>query len=202
MLRFSFHNYVVNIFWAIPSMVLPIMVVNLLGAEQNAYFYIGWAVASMVFMIPTSISLSMVAEASHDENKLILEMRRSLKLIFLLMVPVIVILLLLGHTFLMFFGRAYSDNALQLLWILTVSALPLSLNYVYFSIRRVEKKMRSVILLTGFIAFATLVSSYFLLPAMGIKGAGIGWLASQVIAALFTLPRLWQRLFKKFPFPS
>jgi len=187
LLRFSFHNYIVNICWTIPSLVLPIMVVNLLGAEQNAYFYISWAIASMVFMIPTAISLSMVAEASHDENKLVIEMKRSLKLIFLLLVPVIIILLMLGHIILLFFGRAYADNSLQLLWILTISALPLSINYVYFSIRRVEKKMLSVILLTGFIALATLGSSYLLLPKMGIKGAGIGWLVSQGIAALFTL---------------
>jgi len=114
-------------------------------------------------------------------------MKRRLKLSFLLLVPVIIMLLMLGHIILLFFGRPYADNSLQLLWILTISALPLTINYVYFSIRRVEKKMLSVILLTGFIALATLGSSYLLLPKMGIKGAGIGWLVSQGIAALFTL---------------
>jgi O-antigen/teichoic acid export membrane protein len=197
MLRFSFANYIGNIFWMIPTLVLPIMVVNLLGATQNAYFYIGWAIAGIVFMIPTAISLSLLAEAAHDEDKLIMELKRSLQLIFLLLVPVIICLLLLSRTFLMFFGKAYAENALQLLWILAVAAIPLSLNYVYITIRRVEKKMRSVIWLSAFIAAATLVSSYFLLPVMGIKGAGIGWLASQSAAALFTLPNLWLRLFKK-----
>ena len=197
MLRFSFTNYIGNIFWTIPSLVLPIMVVNLLGPAENAYFYIGWAIAGIVFMIPTAISLSMLAEAAHDENKLVLELKRGLQLIFLLLVPVIIILLLSGRFFLTFFGKAYSENTLQLLWILTVSAIPLSLNYLYITIRRVEKKMRSVIWLSAFIAVATLVSSYFLLQVMGIKGAGIGWLASQGTAALFTLPHLWRKLFKK-----
>ena len=197
MLRFSFANYIGNIFWTIPSLVLPIMVVNLLGLAENAYFYIGWAIAGMVFMIPTAVSLSMLAEASHDEGKLIIEMKCSLKLIFLLIVPAIVVLLLLSRTFLQFFGKAYSDNALQLLWILTVSAIPLSINYVYVTIRRVEKKMRSVIWLSAFIAIAMLVSSYFLLPVMGIKGAGIGLLVSQCAAALYTFPYLWRMLFRK-----
>jgi O-antigen/teichoic acid export membrane protein len=151
----------------------------------------------MVFMIPTAISLSMLAETSHEVDKLVIEMKRSLRLIFLLLVPVIIVLVFLGHIILQFFGKAYSDNALQLLWILAVSAIPMSLNYVYITIRRVEKKMLSVIWLSAFIAITTLVSSYFLLPVIGIKGAGIGWLISQCAAALFTLPYLWRRLFRK-----
>ncbi|MDO9334317.1 MAG: oligosaccharide flippase family protein [Dehalococcoidales bacterium] len=202
MLRFSFANYIANIFWMIPQLVLPIMVVNLLGAEQNAYFYIGWSTAGIVFMIPTATSLSLLAEASHDEKKLNQEMKRSLKLILLLLVPAIIVLLLLGDTILLFFGRAYSEKAPELLWILAVSALPLSLNHVYFTIRRVEKKMQSVIWLTAFIAIATLVSSYFLLPVMGIKGAGIGWLIGQGTAALLTFPYLWRRFFRKPSNPS
>ena len=197
MLRFSFANYMGNIFWTIPSLVLPIMVVNLLGPVENAYFYIGWAIAGIVFMIPTAISLSMLAEAAHDENKLVLELRRSLQLIFILLVPAIIILLFLGRFFLQFFGKAYSENALQLLWILAISAIPLSLNYVYITIRRVEKKMWSVIWLSAFIAVATLASSYVLLRVTGIKGASIGWLASQSAAAIFTLPYLRRRLFRK-----
>jgi O-antigen/teichoic acid export membrane protein len=195
MLRFSFANYVANIFWMIPQLVLPIMVVNLLGAEQNAYFYIGWSIAGIVFMIPTATSFSLLAEASNDEKTLNQEMKRSLKLILLLLVPAIIVLVLLGEYVLMFFGKVYSEQAPELLWILAVSALPLSLNHVYFTIRRVEKKMQSVIWLTAFIAIATLVSSYFLLPVMGIKGAGIGWLIGQGTAALLTLPYLWRRFF-------
>jgi O-antigen/teichoic acid export membrane protein len=195
MLRFSFANYIGNIFWTVPVLVLPIMIANLLGPAENAYFYIGWAIAGIVFMIPTAISLSMLAEAAHDENKLVLELKRSLQLIFLLLTPLIIVLLVLGRFFLQFFGKAYSENALQLLWILAVSAIPLSLNYVYITIQRVEKKMRSAIWLSAFIAAATLVSSYFLMQIMGIKGAGIGWLASQGTAAIFTLPYLWHRLF-------
>lgn len=197
LLHFSFANYVGNIFWMLPSLILPIMVVNRLGAEQNAYFYVSWATFSMVYGIPMAISLSLLAEASHDEAKLVLEMKRSLKLIFLLLTPVVIALLFLSRTFLQFFGKAYSDNALQLLWILVVSAIPMSLNFVYITVRQVEKKMASVIFLSGLLTLSILVSSFFLLPAMGIKGAGLGVLASQSMAALFTIPYLWRRLYQR-----
>ncbi len=113
------------------------------------------------------------------------------------MVPAVIILLILGDNILLLFGRVYSEKALELLWILAVSALPLSINHIYFTIKRVEKKMKSVIWLTGFIALATLVISYFLLPVMGFKGAGLGWLLSQGTAALLTLPYLWTKFFTR-----
>jgi len=197
MLRFSFANYVTNILWMIPQLVLPIMVVNLLGADQNAYFFIGWSIAGMVFMIPAATSLSLLAEASQDEQKLHQELKKSLKLILLLLVPAIILLLVLGNNILQLFGKVYSEKAPQLLWILAVSALPLSLNHVYFTIKRVEKKMKSVICLAGFTAVTTLGLSYVLMPVMGINGAGVSWLISQSTAALFTFHYFWHRFFRK-----
>jgi O-antigen/teichoic acid export membrane protein len=66
----------------------------------------------------------------------------------------------------------------------------LSLNYVYFGVRRVEMKMKGVIGLTAFTAVATLGLSYFLLPRMGIEGAGVAWLASQSVASVFIIRSL------------
>jgi O-antigen/teichoic acid export membrane protein len=195
MIRFSFANYVANILSTLPQLILPLMVVNLLSAEKNAYYYIGWSMVGIVFMVPQAASLSLLAEASHDEKQTRKELMRSLKMILLLLVPAIVILLLLGDKLLLFFGKNYAENATKLLWILAASALPLSLNYVYFTIKRVEKKMKSVIWLNAFITVATLGIAYFLLPRIGIIGAGLAWLISQSVVALWTLLYLGRRVF-------
>ncbi len=191
--HFSFANYTANFFWMLPQFILPLMVVNLLGAEQNAYFYIGWSVASILFMVPQAASFSLFAEGSHDVEGLGYNMKRSFKLILVLLVPAIIILLLLGDKILSLFGRAYSGSAIRLLWILAFSALPLSVNYIYYGIKRVEMRMKSVIGLTAFIAIATLGMSYFLLPQMGILGAGVAWLSSQGVGALIVMYNLGRR---------
>jgi O-antigen/teichoic acid export membrane protein len=183
MTHFSFANYSANLFWMIPSLSLPLMVVNLLGAESNAYFYIGWAVANVLFMIPLAASLSLFAEGSHDEQKLVGDVTRSLKLTLLLVVPAIIIFFLAGDKILLLFGTAYSENATTLLRVLAVSALPASVNYIYFSLRRVEMRMKSVVGLSASIAVVTLALSFFLLPRMGILGAGVSYLIAQVIPA-------------------
>jgi len=48
-----------------PNMILPIMVLNVLGAEQAAYYYIAYAIAALLFMIPNAISMSLFVEGSH-----------------------------------------------------------------------------------------------------------------------------------------
>ncbi len=197
MLQFSFANYIANILLVLPQLVLPLIVVNVLGAENNAYFYIAWGVASIVFMIPQAASFSLLAEASHDEKRINIELLKSLKLILVLLVPAIIVLLLLGDKILLVFSSEYSANSTKLLWVLSCSALPLGLNHLYFTIKRVEKKMKSVILLNIFIVAVTLGLSYLLLPSMGIIGAGLGWLISHGIVAVFTLSYLIRRLLKK-----
>lgn len=194
LMHFSLANYAANLLWTIPGLILPLIVVNMLGAEKNAYFYIGWAVGSILIFIPTATSLSLFAEGSHAEEQLGQEVKKSLKFILLILIPAILILLLLGDKILLLFGEAYSQNATRLLWIVALSALPLSINQVYFSIRRVEKRMKGVIGLSACIAIVTLALSYILLPQMGIIGAGISWLIAQSLVAVVIVYRFWRRL--------
>lgn len=184
MLHFSFANYMGSLFWTAPAMVLPIMVVNLLGAEPNAYFYIAWSVSSVLAMIPTAASTSLFAEGSHEEDKLRPNVRRSLKMVFIILVPAIILVLAFADKLLLLFGSSYSENATTLLRILTISALPLAINLVYLGIKRVEKKLKVIVSLSVFAAVATLGLSYLLLPRMGINGVGIAWLVTQGTIAL------------------
>lgn len=193
MMHFSFANYAASLLWSIPASVLPLMVVNMLGAEQNAYFYIGWAVGSILFTIPLTTSFSLFAEGSYNEERLPGDVRRSLKLTLLILIPAIIIIFFLGDKILLFFGAAYSENATRLLRLLALSAFPVSLNYIYFSIKRVEMQMKSVIALSAFMAVATLALSYVLLLRVGIIGAGIAWLVSQAVVAVVTGCKLWRR---------
>jgi O-antigen/teichoic acid export membrane protein len=184
MVQFSLSNYVANLLWYAPTFILPIMVVNLVGAEANAFFYIAWAIASVLFWIPVGTSLSLFADSSHDTDRLGQNFRGSLKLTFLILIPAIILIFLIGGKILHLFGGGYSEGATKLLWILGLSAMPLSINAMYFGLKRVEKKMKGVISSSAFITAATLVLSWFLMPRIGILGAGVAWLSSQTVVSL------------------
>lgn len=183
--RYSAGNYVAGLFAAAPTFILPIMVVNLLGAEQNAYFYVAWMIATVLFVIPGAVSQSLFAEGSHLEDDLGANVSRSYKFIFLLLIPAIILLLLLGKWLLLAFGATYSANALMLLRILALSGIFIGVNSVYYTILRVQHRIRELVALFSFITIAVLVGSYFIMPATGIIGVGYVLIAAQGLVSVY-----------------
>ena len=194
--KYSGSNYVLHIFMVAPFMLLPIIVVNLLGAEQNAYFYIAWMIATSLFHISTGISLSLLAEGSHFEDKLKENTIKSLKFTFLLLIPAIIAIILIGKWLLLVFGQNYSANALYLLWVLAVSSLPASISFIYTSILRVTKRIKELVIIWGVIALVVLGVSYLIIPSVGIIGIGYAWLGTHCLVAIYVITsgrRLWQK---------
>lgn len=194
-IRYAFSNYLVEALWTSPNFILPIIVLSVLGPESNGFFYIGWAIGSMLFMIPMATSASLLAESSHEEENLTPNIGKSLKLLAFLLTPAVIIMCLAGDKILLLIGDTYSENSAMLLRILAISAIPVSLNYLYFGVRRVEKAMNGILLLAAFVLIATLVLSYILIsmPEFGILGGGLAWLISQTIAAIFSSVALLRR---------
>lgn len=194
MLRFSFANYISNGFWNIPRWVMPLVVLNLLGAVDNAYFYVTWGIASLTFSIPMSTATSLFAEGSHREDRIGNDLRHSLKLTALVLLPAVAVLLVAGEWILRLYGADYAMEGRQLLWWLIPSALPVSVNYLYLGVARVQGKLRDVVLVPGCMAAGTLALGVILMPRTGISGVGIAWLAAQSLVALALTPEIYKIL--------
>jgi len=182
--RFSFLNYIADLLWAAPTLVLPVMVINMLGPEANAYYYLSWGIGSILSMIPSTVATSMFAEGSHDESKLYSNLLRSFVLIFALLIPAAAIVYFLADKVLLLYGSQYSQNASDLLRILSISPLPLAVNHLYFSMKRIKRDLKPLIILAALAAVITLVTACIWLPRMNISGAGLAWLCSQSFIAL------------------
>ncbi|MEA1944275.1 MAG: hypothetical protein U9N07_02900 [Euryarchaeota archaeon] len=112
--HFSAGNYLAGLFITGPNLVLPIMVLNTLGAEQAAYYYIAFAIASLLFMIPNAISTSLFVEGSHGEA-LKRTVVKSLVVIFSLLVPAAAVLYLCGGWVLGVVGADYAAGGVGVL---------------------------------------------------------------------------------------
>jgi O-antigen/teichoic acid export membrane protein len=186
-------NYVARILLQLTTYVLPLVVLNTLGAEINAYFYIAWTVAVIFQFIPSSIFNSLFAEGSNDEASLRTNTAKSLKLTFLLLLPLTLLILIIAEKLLLLFGQAYADNAALLLRIMIVAAIPWGINYLYVSIERVRKNIKGIITVTAVAACLSLGLSCLLMLRMGLAGVGIGYAAGQAIVAIAVVIHLWQR---------
>jgi len=189
MAHFAFSNYVSAVLWSAPMLLLPILITNLSGAETNAYFYVASSVGGLLVMIPTAISMSLFAHGSHDATDLVRRGIEAAKVSLALLAPALVGVFLFGEKVLLIFGRAYSEEGTRLLWVLALSTLPLTVNFLYFSVRRVQQRMGGVIVSTVWILIVTLGLSVLLLPRIGLLGAGVAWLVAQASVAALLLGR-------------
>jgi O-antigen/teichoic acid export membrane protein len=192
-LPYSMTNWVSVLLWSAPSYVLPLMVANLVSPGSNAYFYVAWSIANLLFQIPIAVSFSLFAEGSTEEAQLGRNTWRSLKLSFLIVIPACGLIAAAAGVILMIYGGDYAANSTNLLRVLVFSAVPMSVNCTYFVVERVRRKLGNVVIMTASIAVATLGLGWFLLPRIGILGAGVAWLSSQIVAAVivfFLLRRL------------
>ncbi|MFC1902531.1 lipopolysaccharide biosynthesis protein [Chloroflexota bacterium] len=192
--QYSGNSYLSSLLSQVPVMILPLMVVNLLGAESSAYYYLAWTIANLLFAIPRSISQSLFAEGSFSKKTVKENVMRSIKLTFILLIPAVAILILAGKWILLAFGPSYSANALHLLWLLGLSSLPRGLNSVYTSLLRVKDGLKELIIIQLFIAVAVLALSFLLMQYHGIIGIGYVWLGVQVLVSIVLSYRLVTRL--------
>ena len=194
-ITYSLANYASEGLWGLPSWILPIMILNVLGAEASAYYYMPWALASLLLAISLAISFSLFAEGSYEARSVSRDLKSGFKLIVLLLVPSAAILTAFGGKILLIFGAEYSAEGTQLLRLFTLAIFPVSFNLLYLGVARVEKRLKSLIWVNGVTAVATLVLSYITIDNLGIIGVGVRWLAAQTGVALFTTTKLIQKVY-------
>lgn len=184
MAHFAFANYISTVLWSAPTFLLPLLVANIAGSEANAYFYVAFSISGLLSVIPTAVSLSLFAHGSHDESELVRLTLASLRFSLVLLVVAVGLVFMVGGKLLLIFGKAYSVQATRLLWVLALSAIPIAVNSLYFSVRRVQNRMDQVLICMGLILGITLALGVVLLPRVGLIGAGIAWLVAQCTAAI------------------
>lgn len=189
--HFSAGNYLAGLFVAAPNMILPIMVLNVLGAEQAAYYYIAFMIAALLFMIPNAISMSLFVEGSHGEE-LKKTVKKSLFAIFSLLIPAVVILYICGGWLLGVVGADYTAGGLEVLKVMVGSSLFVGVNFVYFAIKRVQKDVKGLVIITGLV-FGLLVGlGYLFMIIFGIVGVGYAWLVGNGIGSAMVGVMVWR----------
>src|SRR5688572_24287328 len=65
---FSFGNYIVNLLNILPTLVIPFIIINQLGATANGYYYLAFMIANLLFAIGYATTQSLFAEGSYAEK--------------------------------------------------------------------------------------------------------------------------------------
>lgn len=182
LLRFSTANYVGNVFNMLPTLVVPVIVLDRQGAAAAGYFFVVFQIASIVYAAAFALEQTFLAEGSRANANMRGLRRRSLRILVLLCVPAVLGLIAVGRWLLLAFGSHYYQHGLSSLIILALAAGPVSANYWLLTILRIEGKLRAIIVVNAtyalaICAFAWVGSSH------GLTGVALAWLAGALIGA-------------------
>jgi O-antigen/teichoic acid export membrane protein len=192
---YSGMSYLINMIAHVPKFLMPIIVINALGPVQNGYFYVAWAIYSVLGSIPTAVSQSMFAEVAVNKRALRHNIIRSFALCYALLIPACLIIVLFGERMMLAFGASYSENSVGLLRVLVFATLPLAVIRIHFSVLRVSGRMREMMLIRVAITIVAIVAAYVLVPQRGIEIIGWIWLVAYTAAAgtiFLTRSHLWR----------
>ncbi len=190
-LRFSLGNYIAGIFTMSSTAIIPLMIVNILGAEENAYFYVAYSVAMLLIMIPNAVSTSLFVEGSHSlpikENVF-----KSLKLILLLLVPALAFIFLFGDKLLLLFSKEFSEESFEILRLLAVSSLFSAVISVYTSIKMIQKDVRMINYVSFALSVLIIGLGYVSLLKYGLVGLGYAWVGANVVVCAVVVVMVWR----------
>lgn len=189
MASFSAGNYVAFIFYSLPILLLPIIILNMVSAKSAGYFYIAIMIANFLYGTSQSISNSLFAESS-DINKFLNNINKSIKFGLIVLIPGIIFLMIFGKLLLSIFNPEYAANAFNAMIVLVVASIPVSLISLFNTVRSSQHRISSAIRMNILIASITIILSVPLIRIMNIEGAALSYLIANMIGASIVISRV------------
>lgn len=189
---YALGNYVSSLISGLPGWLLPIIVVEQLGASQAAYFYTSWLIMVIVNTGPAALGAALLAEGARQGRASSQLLKRAYTYALLYMVPAVLVVLVAGRWLTPLFGSAYAEGSSELLPYLALAGLPFAIVQISFMELRLEKEMMGLTAAAILLSAVTLVGSYVLLPALGLMAIGVVWLVSCSLTAILSLWLVWR----------
>jgi O-antigen/teichoic acid export membrane protein/aminoglycoside phosphotransferase len=182
-------DYVAYVIWSGTIAGLPLVVLNVLGPDANAYFYVSWLIAYSLYLISSSMGMSMLAEASLEPSEVRGLWRRTVVESARLVVPGALAVTVAAPLILGVMGGSYSAEGVTLLRLLALSAIPFVIVDARVTAARAQNHMRVVVGTYAALCGLVLGLGVPLMSLIGVVGAGIAWLTAQSIVAGVILAR-------------
>lgn len=190
LLPYGIKNHSVNIVSSLPSLLLPVIVLNGLGSAGSGYFAIAWLLTQPIAMVQASVSSALLSEGSRVEHRYMGEIRRAVVLTLPLVCGAVLLGSVLAGPLLGLFGGIYATQSAGLLRWLLLSTLPGTVNSLYQSRCRIERRTAPIAWLAIGSAGITLALLFLLLPHWRLTGVGVAVAAGQAVPAIWTSTRV------------
>jgi O-antigen/teichoic acid export membrane protein len=187
---FSLANGVADFIFRLPALTAPIFVVEALGKDSGAHFYIAWIIGAALIAPGLSFAQSAFAEVSADTGRQEETIRRSMARSLLVTLVLSAGLAVLAPWILSLFGKEYIQATNLLRW-MCLAAPFAAINCIFITAFRVTHRL-GMLLLVNFLVTLFFFTPLAILPAWGLSAVGMAWAAAQgataaIAAILYSL---------------
>ncbi len=170
--------------------LVPVLVAIRIGPSLYAYFYMAWVIGTTLDLFAVNMATSLTVEGAFDAAKLAVNCRAALRRAMVILLPLAGCVALLASWALGLYGAGYAAHGAMILELLAVATLPKSVTEIYLGALRAQSRTSLIALIQGVRCVLVLGLALALTEMMGIVGAGVAVLASQVLVAILVAPGL------------
>jgi O-antigen/teichoic acid export membrane protein len=182
LLRFSSANYVSGAFYLLPSLVVPLIVLDRLGPAEAAYYFMAFQVASLVTAVAYAVGQTFMAEGSQPDVVLTKLLRRSLGVMMAFVLPATLAMAATARWVLLAFGTKYSQHGTLCLIVLVVATIPLALNNWLGTVLRIFSRLRAIIV-NGLVYAVSICGFAWFLAPHGLNDLASAWAIGGLLTA-------------------
>ena len=179
--RFAIGDAAGGLFTQAWMYLLPVLVTTSLGASTNALYYTSFLFSSTIDQVAVNFASPLTVEGAHTPGEIAALIRLTLRRIFAIILPIIVLLLIICPWLLRAFGAKYVEGT-PLLRLLLIACLPKAISAVYYAYCRVERTTQKSAFMQGYVCIATLSAVMLVARPFGLVGIGVAILAIQALA--------------------
>ncbi len=172
------------------TVLVPVLVSVRTDPGTYAYFYIAWIIGATLDLFAVNMATSLTVEGAFDVATLAVNCRAALRRAMFILVPIVGAMALLAPWVLGLFGAGYATHGALILELLAVATLPKAVTEIYLGALRAQSRTSLIALIQGVRCVLVLGLALGLTRLVGIAGAGVAVLASQVIVAILVAPGL------------
>jgi O-antigen/teichoic acid export membrane protein len=183
LLRFSGANYAGNMLNMLPTLVVPLIVLDREGAPAAAYYFVAFQTVTLLYSGAAAVEQAFLAEGAHDGVVGRELRRRSLRLVMALCVPAWLVLTVAAHWIMLAFGVRYSLHATDGLIVLAAAAVPLALMNWSLTLLRLSGHLRAIVV-SNAVYVAAISGVAWILAPRGLTAVCAAWPIGALLATI------------------
>lgn len=181
--RFSSANYAANALNLLPSVIVPVIVLDRLGAQSAAYYFVAFQIAALLYAAVYAVESAFFAEGSQAGSDWRSIRRRSMRLAMTLFIPAGVVLALASHWIMLAFGSQYSHNASASLELLAAAVVPMAICSWSWTVLKLSGRLTMLVFSNAVYALGV-CSSAWVMTSRGLTAMSAAWFVGATLGAV------------------